>query len=82
MGANKLPIVHLFDNKTAELIFNYKMPAIFIFNDNETSEEIEIFKKVAKEFAGRGLIFSISTITENFGEILSKYLGVTSDDVN
>lgn len=70
-----------FDQSSAEDIFGKEKSAIFIFNDSKQSDAINIFKQVSNLYKN-DLIFSHSEISQNLGQRLCEFIGVTSADVD
>ena len=77
----RYPTLIEFDQEAAEKIFGSEETAIFLFSDETTNDQIEMFKTVAKEKKGE-LTFSKSSITEGMGQRLAEFLGITEADKN
>lgn len=77
----RFPVVREFDQKSAEDIFGKEKSAVFIFNDLNKSDQLEVFREVADKFKN-DLIFSHSEISNGLGQRLSEFVGITSSDVD
>jgi len=49
---------------------------MFYFDDNFDSETAKTFKNWARENQASGLVYSISKVTEGFGQRLAEFIGV------
>lgn len=80
---NSVPTLIDFSDEYIEPIFQKQKPAIFLFRDEESSEQKALddaFGKAATANKGK-LIFSVSGVTKGIQQRLAEFVGVTETDI-